>query len=80
MYLLFAGEVRRFRPGLDYTLAHYGVLTKEPRLDCTLCFVDDKDDEGEESWGAGEVQEELKCVNLPNSILFFYVSLFIYLD
>ena len=21
-------EVRRFRPGLDYTVAHYGILTK----------------------------------------------------
>lgn len=26
-------EVRRFRPGLDYTVAHYGVLTKDPQLD-----------------------------------------------
>ena len=34
-------EVRRFRPGLDYTVAHYGVLTKEVRLDATLCFVND---------------------------------------
>lgn len=36
-----SGEVRRFRPGLDYTVAHYGVLTCDPRLDCVLCFVDD---------------------------------------
>ena len=27
------GEVRRFRPGLDYTVAHYGILTKDPQLD-----------------------------------------------
>ena len=33
-------EVRRFRPGLDYTVAHFGALTKDPRLDATLCFVD----------------------------------------
>ncbi len=33
-------EVRRFRPGLDYTVAHFGVMTKDPRLDATLCFVD----------------------------------------
>ncbi|GAX82106.1 hypothetical protein CEUSTIGMA_g9534.t1 [Chlamydomonas eustigma] len=33
-------EVRRFRPGLDYTVAHYGILTKDPRLDVVLCFVD----------------------------------------
>lgn len=26
-------EVRRFRPGLDYTVAHYGVLTRDPQLD-----------------------------------------------
>jgi hypothetical protein len=30
---------RRFRPGLDYTVAHYGILTREPRLDATLAFV-----------------------------------------
>jgi Rps23 Pro-64 3,4-dihydroxylase Tpa1-like proline 4-hydroxylase len=34
-------EVRRFRCGFDYTVAHYGILTKEPRLDTTLCFVND---------------------------------------
>jgi Rps23 Pro-64 3,4-dihydroxylase Tpa1-like proline 4-hydroxylase len=39
-----AGEVRRFRPGLDYTVAHYGVLTSDPRMDCVLCFVDDGKD------------------------------------
>ena len=32
------GRVRRFRPGLDYTVAHYGVLTTNPVLDATLCF------------------------------------------
>jgi hypothetical protein len=37
----YKDEVRRFRPGLDYTVAHYGVLTKQPRLDATLCFVND---------------------------------------
>jgi prolyl 3-hydroxylase /prolyl 3,4-dihydroxylase len=40
----YSGEVRRFRPGLDYTVAHYGVLTSDPRLDCVLCFVDDGKD------------------------------------
>lgn len=35
----YRGEVRRFRPGLDYTVAHYGGMTVEPRLDATLCFV-----------------------------------------
>lgn len=32
------GWVRRFRPGLDYTVAHYGVLTTHAVLDATLCF------------------------------------------
>ncbi|KAG1656705.1 hypothetical protein FOA52_006489 [Chlamydomonas sp. UWO 241] len=35
-------EVRRFRPGLDYTVAHYGILTKDPRLDVVLAFVDNR--------------------------------------
>lgn len=33
------GRVRRFRPGLDYTVAHYGILTTSAVLDATLCFV-----------------------------------------
>lgn len=40
------------RPGLDYTVAHYGILTADPRLDCVLCFCDDRDGA---SWEAGEV-------------------------
>jgi len=32
-------DVRRFRPGLDYTVAHFGAMTPVPRLDATLCFV-----------------------------------------
>eukprot|EP00955_Chlamydomonas_euryale_P103039 365461-Chlamydomonas_euryale.AAC.5 len=28
--------------GLDYTVAHYGILTKDPRLDVVLCFVDNR--------------------------------------
>jgi hypothetical protein len=43
--------VRRFRPGLDYTVAHFGVLTKDPRLDVVLCFVDDGD-QVRGRWGA----------------------------
>eukprot|EP00588_Corethron_pennatum_P009000 CAMPEP_0194266094 /NCGR_PEP_ID=MMETSP0169-20130528/1119_1 /TAXON_ID=218684 /ORGANISM="Corethron pennatum, Strain L29A3" /LENGTH=621 /DNA_ID=CAMNT_0039006703 /DNA_START=28 /DNA_END=1893 /DNA_ORIENTATION=+ len=39
------GRVRRFRPGLDYTVAHYGILTKTPVLDATLCFVAGKGDQ-----------------------------------
>jgi hypothetical protein len=33
------GRVRRFRPGLDYTVAHYGILTTQAVLDATLCFA-----------------------------------------
>ena len=36
------GEIRRFRPGLDYTVAHHGILTVDPRLDATMCVVDDE--------------------------------------
>lgn len=35
----YRGKVRRFRPGLDYTVAHYGILTKTAVLDATMCFV-----------------------------------------
>ena len=48
-------EIRRFRPGMDYTVAHYGAMTKIPRLDATLCFVD----EGERS-DSGEVEKEVE--------------------
>jgi hypothetical protein len=39
MPLGYKSKVRRFRPGLDYTIAHYGILTKVPVLDATMCFV-----------------------------------------
>lgn len=39
MPLGYRGRARRFRPGLDYTVAHYGILTTKPVLDATLCFV-----------------------------------------
>lgn len=35
----YRGRVRRFRPGLDYTVAHYGILTQTAVLDATLCFA-----------------------------------------
>lgn len=50
-----AGEVRRLRPGLDYTVAHYGVITTAPRLDCVLAFVDDAAEDDAAGWGVGEV-------------------------
>lgn len=33
------GRVRRFRPGRDYTVAHYGLLTETSVLDATICFA-----------------------------------------
>ena len=39
MPLGYRGRVRRFRPGLDYTIAHYGILTRQSVLDATVCFV-----------------------------------------
>lgn len=33
------GHIRRFRPGMDYTVAHYGILTQSAVLDASLCFV-----------------------------------------
>jgi len=36
-----SSDVRRFRAGLDYTVAHYGAMTEVPVLDATLCFVND---------------------------------------
>jgi Rps23 Pro-64 3,4-dihydroxylase Tpa1-like proline 4-hydroxylase len=38
----FRGKTRRFRPGLDYTVAHHGLLlgqNEPPVLDATMCFV-----------------------------------------
>lgn len=48
-------ESRRFRPGLDYTVAHFGGLSIDTRLDVVLCVVNDKDDSDEEIWASGEV-------------------------
>ena len=64
-------EARRFRPGLDYTVANYGSMTPAgaARLDAVLCFVDDGHaadsggnarrssghSEKEELWASGEV-------------------------
>mmetsp|Transcript_11634 Transcript_11634/g.29619 ORF Transcript_11634/g.29619 Transcript_11634/m.29619 type:complete len:580 (+) Transcript_11634:194-1933(+) len=44
------GSIRRFRPGLDYTMAHSGVQTAGYQLDATLCFVQAND-----QWSLGEV-------------------------
>ena len=47
-------EARRFRSGLDYTVAHHGSLQGEMRLDATLCFVADLTDEAAAVWQSGE--------------------------
>lgn len=44
-------EVRRFRPGLDYTVAHYGILTKDPQLDAGGWGVGG----GVEVWGGADL-------------------------
>jgi Rps23 Pro-64 3,4-dihydroxylase Tpa1-like proline 4-hydroxylase len=46
--------VRRFRPGLDYTVAHHGLLEPESRLDATLCFVGDGSGGGDGGGNGGE--------------------------
>ena len=48
-------EARRFRPGLDYTVAHYGCLTRDPRLDVVLCCVADGAEGAAEAWESGEM-------------------------
>jgi len=35
----YRGRIRRFRPGSDYTVAHYGIFTTESVLDATLSFA-----------------------------------------
>ena len=48
------GEVRRFRPGLDYTVAYYGAMSDCTRLDATLCFVDCTSEGAQELWEDGD--------------------------
>jgi len=48
-------QVRRFRPGLDYTIAHFGVLSDRPQLDATLCFVDDGGEESRAAWASDDL-------------------------
>lgn len=58
----YRGEIRRFLPGRDYTVAHYGVLTEKSVLDATMCFVagrgsDVPTDEDEQTNGQQEPDE-----------------------
>ena len=62
--------MRRFRAGLDYTVAHYGAMTKVPRLDATLCFVDEsigeeEEESGKEKKACVEGEEEEEDVDTP---------------
>jgi hypothetical protein len=47
--------IRRFRPGLDYTVAHFGIITQQARLDATLCFVNDDNGVQADNWASGDV-------------------------
>ena len=49
-------EARRFRPGLDYTVAHHGLLEQDARLDATLSFIGSGGgEEASEAWESGGV-------------------------
>ena len=50
-----ATEIRRFRPGLDYTLAHVGTRAARPTLDATLCFVGSDSAAQRALWESGDV-------------------------
>eukprot|EP00536_Pseudo-nitzschia_multiseries_P003813 jgi/Psemu1/318257/estExt_fgenesh1_pm.C_600005 len=47
-------QIRRFRPGLDYTVAHYGLLMQRSVLDATMCFVKDSTDYDTAVWESGD--------------------------
>lgn len=69
------GRVRRFRRGLDYTVAHHGLLLPEdspPVLDATFCFVleDDmkgKPDDSQANEKEPEGDPKEKSVQDPNT-------------
>eukprot|EP01065_Artemidia_motanka_P039890 TRINITY_DN4920_c0_g1_i1.p1 TRINITY_DN4920_c0_g1~~TRINITY_DN4920_c0_g1_i1.p1 ORF type:complete len:582 (+),score=196.10 TRINITY_DN4920_c0_g1_i1:80-1747(+) len=54
------GEIRHFRRGSDYTVAHHALLEPDTRLDATLCFApatgdDARDTLDRAAWASGEV-------------------------
>ncbi|KAL3907287.1 MAG: hypothetical protein SGPRY_010225 [Prymnesium sp.] len=51
---LMQARFRRFRPGLDYTLAHVGSLRDKEVLEASLCFVDSSQSSLEQ-WDSGEI-------------------------
>lgn len=54
-------HIRRFRPSLDYTVAHYGDINRQTLLLATMCFCDETADEanheeqGGSIWRTGDV-------------------------
>ena len=48
-------SIRRFRPGLDYSMAHGGVQTDTCQLDATLCFVHEREDDSGKQFKLAEV-------------------------
>lgn len=48
-------QVRRFRPGLDYTVATAGGMGEAVQLEATLCFVDSEGEASEGAWGSDDV-------------------------
>lgn len=48
-------QVRRFRPGLDYTVATAGDMGESVQLEATLCFVGSEGEAAEGAWGSDEV-------------------------
>ena len=51
---ILSQEVRKFRPGLDYTIAHYGLLQDASVLDATLCFVSSTTEDEQGMWECGD--------------------------
>jgi hypothetical protein len=51
--------------GLDYTVAHYGIITSSPRLDAVLTFVDDSTPQAADDWSVGEVS--VACARKDNN-------------
>ena len=49
------GQIRWFRPGLDYTVAHHGLLMNQSVLDATMCFVCDDTEEDKDAWESGDI-------------------------
>lgn len=49
------GQVRCFRPGLDYTLAIQNPTSASEKFSLNLCFVNDFGNDDEKSWSSGDV-------------------------